>query len=62
MHTCTHTHAHAHIHTHMQNTEAVVLYHYEKQQDKILSLEMGDVITNVEQVCAGLLLPQGYHT
>ena len=45
----------------MQNTEAVVLYHYEKQ-DKILSLEMGDVITNVEQVCAGLLLPQDYHT
>ena len=46
----------------MQNTEAVVLYHYEKQEDNILSLEMGDVITNVEQVCAGLLLPQDYHT
>ena len=55
MHTHTHTHTHTHLHTHghvhLQNTEAV-LYGYEKQQDNQLSLKMGDIITDVKQVCA----------
>ena len=50
MHTYTHTHTHAHVH--MQNTEAVVLYDVEYQQDNVLSLKMGDIITDVKQVCA----------
>ena len=33
-------------------TEAVVLYDYEKQEDDELSLKVGDVITEVKQVCA----------
>ena len=32
--------------------EAVVLFDYEKQQDDELSLKVGDIITDVEQVCA----------
>ena len=32
-------------------TEAVVLFDYVEKHDDELSLEMGDVITNVEQVC-----------
>ena len=51
------------MHTHMQNTEAVVLYDCEKQQDDQLSLKMGDIITDVRQVCvvSELLLHQDYH-
>ena len=37
-------------HTHTL-TEAVVLFDYEKQQDDELSLKVGDVITDVKQVC-----------
>ena len=32
-------------------TEAVVLFEFTKKHDDELSLKMGDVITNVEQVC-----------
>ena len=32
-------------------TEAVVLFDYRKKHDNELSLKMGDVITDVEQVC-----------
>ena len=32
--------------------ETVALYDYEKQEDDELSLKEGDVITDVEQVCA----------
>jgi len=48
----------------MQNTEAVVLHHYGKQHDDQFSLKMGDVITNVKQVCAVSEphFPQDYHT
>ena len=47
----------------MWNTEAVVLYGYEKQQDNVLSLKMGDIITDVKQVCvvSEPLLHQDYH-
>ena len=39
--------------THMHTlTEAVVLFEYEKQQDDELSLKVGDIITDVKQVCA----------
>ena len=33
-------------------TEAVVLFDYEKQQDDGLGLKVGDIITDVKQVCA----------
>ena len=42
---------HYHQHTHPLTTEAVVLFDYMKKQDNELSLKMGDVITDVEQVC-----------
>ena len=47
----------------MQNTEAVVLCGYEKQQDNELSLKVGDIITDVKQVCvvSEPHLPQDYH-
>ena len=32
-------------------TEAVVLYGYVKEQDDELSLKVGDIIVDVEQVC-----------
>ena len=32
--------------------EAVVLFDYEKQEDDELSLKVGDIITDVKQVCA----------
>ena len=35
----------------MSCTEAVVLFHFEKRQDDELTLEVGDVITDVKQVC-----------
>ena len=38
-------------HTHPLTTEAVVLFDYVKKHDDKISLKMGDVITNVEQVC-----------
>ena len=38
-------------HTHPLTTEAVVLFDYIEEHDNELSLKMGDVITNVEQVC-----------
>ena len=39
--------------THMHTlTEAVVLFDYEKQEDDELSLKVGDIITDVKQVCA----------
>ena len=39
--------------THMHTiTKAVVLYDYEKQEDDELSLKVGDIITDVKQVCA----------
>ena len=42
-------HTHTHTHTHAL-TEAVVLYDREKDEDDELSVEMGDVITDVEKV------------
>ena len=40
-------------HTYMHTiTEAVVLFDYKKQQDDELSLKVGDIITDVKQVCA----------
>ena len=40
-------------HTYMHTiTEAVVLFDYEKQEDDELSLKVGDIITDVKQVCA----------
>ena len=38
-------------HTHPLTTEAVVLFDYIEEHDDELSLKMGDVVTNVEQVC-----------
>ena len=38
-------------HTHPLTTEAVVLFDYTKEEDNELSLEMGNVITDVKQVC-----------
>ena len=39
--------------THMHAiTKAVVLFDYEKQEDDELSLKVGDIITDVKQVCA----------
>ena len=39
--------------THMHTiTKAVVLFDYEKQEDDELSLKVGDIITDVKQVCA----------
>ena len=38
--------------THTHTMETVALYDYEKQDDDELSLKEGDVITDVEQVCA----------
>ena len=32
-------------------TEAVVLFEYEKQQDDELSMKVGEVITDVKEVC-----------
>ena len=45
-------------------TEAVVLFEFTKKHDDELSLKMGDVITNVEQVCEPhcIIIPQNYHT
>ena len=50
-------------HTHPLTTEAVVLFDYVKKHDDELSLKMGDVITNVEQVCEpqSLLLKTTVH-
>ena len=45
-----HTHKHTHKHAHTNIAEAVVLLDYEKQQDDELTLEVGDVITDVKQV------------
>ena len=42
---------HYHQHTHPLTTEAVVLFAYTTKHDNKLSLKMGDVITDVEQVC-----------
>ena len=42
-------------------TEAVVLFDYEKQQDDELSLKVGDIITDVKQVCGQYLLPYIEH-
>ena len=39
-------------------TEAVVLFEFTKKHDDELSLKMGDVITNVEQVCEPYNVPQ----
>ena len=47
--------------THTSCTEAVVLFDYEKQHHDELNLEVGDVITDIKQVCEPLL-PQDYHT
>ena len=54
---------HAHTHTHTITLETVALYDYEKQEDDELSLKEGDVITDVEQVCAvsELCLKTGAH-
>ena len=32
-------------------TEAVVMFEYEKQQDDELSMKVGEIITDVKQVC-----------
>ena len=50
-----------HTLTHTHTSEAVVLFDYQKQQDDELSLKVGDVITDVKQVCAQYLLPYMDH-
>ena len=40
-----------HQHTHPPTTEAVVLFNYTTKHGNKLSLKMGDVITDVKQVC-----------
>ena len=42
---------HYHQHTHPPTTEAVVLFDYTTKHGNKLSLKMGDVITDVKQVC-----------
>lgn len=55
-------------HTHTHTAEAVVLLDYDKQQDNELTVEVGDVITDVKQVCtisnhiSGLLSMTVYKT
>ena len=43
-------------------TEAVVLFDYEKQEDDESSLKVGDIITDVKQVCAACCTIMCMHT